>query len=286
MLALSSAGSAPLDAQRTVSAPWTRRPRRSSRTRGNRRSPSRRMVVRRWPGRLTSTTCCSSSRGSTPLTSQSWQPTSSVTSATCMRPGACCPSGCAARHRARGRALPPPREPPATSVRSCQVTSAVHAYDASACRLRWAQLDHEACGLVREAVRRQAAGLAPFESPPPPAAPAAAPTVSAGDPVRPRVGAAEVDDEEEESEEEDASGVVDVNLLRRRLMADAGFTVSAAEAPQVRPLPVTLALTPALTREPEPEPEPEPEAGACVRCADDAAPPCRGARRRRRCVPG
>ena len=79
---------------------WTRRPPRASPTRGNRRSPSRRMVVRRWPGRLTSTTCCSSSRGSMPLTFQSWQPTSNVTSATCMRPGACCPSGCAARHRA------------------------------------------------------------------------------------------------------------------------------------------------------------------------------------------
>ena len=131
-------------------------------------------------------------------------------------------------------------------MRSCQVTSAVHAYDASACRLRWAQLDHEACGLMREAERRQAAGLAPFESSPPPAAPAAAPTVSAGDPARPRGGAAEAE-EEEESEEEGVSGVVDVNLLRRRLMADAGFTVSAAEAPQVRPLPLTLTLTPALT---------------------------------------
>ena len=80
----------------------------------------------------------------------------------------------------------------------------------------------------------------------PPAAPAAAPTVSAGDPARPRGGAAEAE-EEEESEEEGVSGVVDVNLLRRRLMADAGFTVSAAEAPQVRPLPLTLTLTPALT---------------------------------------
>ena len=111
------------------------------------------------------------------------------------------------------------------------MTTAVHTYDACACRLRWAQLDHEACGLMREAVRRQAAGLAPFENPPPPAAQAAAaPAVSASDPVR-NGGAADADGEE--SEEEDLSGVVDVNALRRRLMADAGYTVSAAEEPQV-----------------------------------------------------
>ena len=147
-----------------------------------------------------------------------------------MRPGACCPSGCAAH--VIPRACKPATPSRATSHLSAllQVTTAVHTYDACACRLRWAQLDHEACGLMREAVRRQAAGLAPFENPPPPAAQAAAaPAVSASDPVR-NGGAADADDEESE---EDLSGVVDVNALRRRLMADAGYTVSAAEEPQV-----------------------------------------------------
>ena len=74
---------------------------------------------------------------------------------------------------------------------------------------------------MREAMRRQAAGLAPFEKPPPP--PAAQPLA--------RNGGAE-EESEEESEEEDLSGVVDVNALRRRLMADAGYTVTAAEEPQ------------------------------------------------------
>ena len=225
------------------------------------------MVARRWPGRLTSTTCCSSSRGSTPLTLRSSRPTCSGTSVTCMRPAACCPSGCAAHGTPRARNLPAPREPPATSHLSAllQVTTAVHTYDACACRLRWAQLDHEACGLVREAVRRQAAGLAPFENPSPPAAQAAAASaVSVSAPVR-NGRAAEADDEE--SEEEDLSGVVDVNALRRRLMADAGYTVSPAEEPQ------PPAASPAPTMRPPPAARPGPAAGPGPAAVRGGAPP-------------
>ena len=136
-----------------------------------------------------------------------------------------------------------------------RVTAAVQAYDACACRLRWAQLDHEACGLMREAMRRHAAGLAPFEDTPPPASrTAVAPTISVSAPVK--TGGAE-GDSDGESEEEDTSGIVDVNALRRRLMADAGFTVSAAEEPPHAPGPAPiqhaqapLKATSALARQP------------------------------------
>ena len=193
-----------------------------------------------------------------------------------MQPGACCPSGCAAH--VIPRACKPATPSRATSHLSAllQVTTAVHTYDACACRLRWAQLDHEACGLVREAVRRQTAGLAPFENPSPPAAQAAAaPAVSVSAPVR-NGGAAEADDEE--SEEEDLSGVVDVNALRRRLMADAGYTVSPAEEPQPPAASAAPTMRPPPAARPGPAARPAPAAvrGGAPPAVQQAQAPSRG----------